>query len=365
MVRSHAADSAKEKELREKVQAGSQELDDYRLLAKLLGSKGAHEEAAGLYRRALDLPLTHFWKAVLSLELGLLLYDAMGEEQEARPLAQDAVSLFSKEPDSPRVLFGRGSAYALLAHCLWRTENSRAVEAARQALGLLERVIAEAPNLGGIENAYRDSAHLQNLLGKPGSAIPLYKKALQHDLDDADRLSCLTFLSHVLRDAGRFGEAEQAIDDAFRYVGADEGGALPRLHFERGLIRRSTNRSAQAKSSFEQAREALQLPPRRREDPYFLTELHWNLGELHYESTDWREAAEEFREVLKHHPEDDPHHRDALLWLGHCYLATQDYGNARDCYEEVLASPDATEAQIGAARKGVAALPPLPKQRLH
>ena len=364
MAESYAPDAAKEQELREKIRAGSQELDDYLDLADLLRAGGRTHEVVPQYREALNLPLTNLQRAEVSTELGWVLYDPLCEEAEARTLAENAIHLLAEEPESPEVLFARASSHGLLAHSVWRTDESTGAEAARQALASYDRGIAESSSTEQIAQAYYDSARLQNLLGKHEVAIPLFGKALECGLHDLDRLYCLITLSNSLRRANHLAEAERVLNEALQHVEADKG-ALPRIYFERGLILRSTGRPAEAWRSFQEALEALKSDPALSEDEHFLTEASWNLGELSYEAGNYEKAAASFRAVLSIHPEDDSTQRDALLWLGHCYIGTRNYGKARDCYEEVLASRHATEAQLASARDGMAALPPLPKQRLH
>ena len=364
MDASQAPDSVNEQELTEKIRAGSKELGDYRDLAFVLASAGRYDDIIPLYEQALRLPLTDFQRAKVSLELGWILRDLLGQQAQPQVLAETAISLLSNEPDDPEVLFLRGSSHGLLAYCVWRTDENSGVEAARLAVEYMERVIAERPNLGGIGEVYCDSARLQNLLGNATKAIVLCEEALQHELDEADRLSCLIYLAEALRCAHRLDEAERAIGEAFRHVEADKG-MLPRLYYEKGLIERSTNRSAGACSTFFQAVAALETHPRLRRDPLLVREIHWNLGELYYESRQYKEAAEALQQVVLHYSENEPYRSNALLMLGHCHLGTGSYVKARNCYEEVLSVPDAPEADRVAAREGLAALPPPARQRFR
>lgn len=254
------ADPSRERELREKIRAGSQELDDYHDLVHLLFSSGRPEEVVPLYRQALKLSLTHVQRARVSVELGWTLLDAMGKEAEARTLAEDAISLLANEPEDSEVLFVRGEGRALLASSVWRRDETAGTDAAWLALAALECVIAESPDLEQVTQALRDAARLQNLLGKPEMAIPLCEKALERDLSPVGRLHTLITLSDALLDANRPGEAGQVVDEAFQYLEGDKG-ALPRLHFQRGLVLRAMSRPAEARESFRQGLKALQSHP--------------------------------------------------------------------------------------------------------
>ena len=63
-------DQQAEKELRQKIEVGSQDPDDYRNLTDLLFPSGRYDEVITLLQKALTLPLTVFKKAQLSMELG-------------------------------------------------------------------------------------------------------------------------------------------------------------------------------------------------------------------------------------------------------------------------------------------------------
>ena len=97
MAESYAPDAAKEQELREKIRAGSQELEDYHDLAHLLLSSGRPDEVVPLYRQAPNLSLKNAQRGKVSVELGWTLLDVSGKEAEARTLAEAAISLLADE----------------------------------------------------------------------------------------------------------------------------------------------------------------------------------------------------------------------------------------------------------------------------
>ncbi len=364
MTESTPVDQQSEAELQQRIAEGSAEIGDYRDLTNMLISAERDEEAVTLYQQALNLPLRNLQKARVSMELGWIHYELRGQRTQAQMLAQRAISLLSSEEENPEVLFLRGMSQSLLAHCVWFTDAKSGAEAARVALEWLERVMVESPDFEEVAVAYGDAARLHNLLGNTEKAITLCQKMLDQKLDKRDRLSCLIVLGEALRRERRFTEAGQVGEEALRNWEADKG-MLPRLYFERGLIQRLTNRPTEAQRTFQQVLAALQAHPTLCNDPHFLAEVHWNLAELYYESEAYREAAAAFQEVLAHHAKDDPYHRNALLWLGHCHLGTGAHAEARDCYQEVLNSPHASETEKASAREGLAALPPLRKRWFH
>lgn len=183
-------------------------------------------------------------------------------------------------------------------------------------------------------------------------------------MNDVDRLSGLVVLAEAFRRQGRFADAERTLEESFRYVKTHRR-VLPIIYFNLGLVQRGTNRLADARKSFEEALRVVQDDPHLRNDSHFLTELHWNLGEVCYEVGNYREAAAAFRQVVNLQPKDNEYRCNALLWLGHSYLGMGDYAGGRRCYEDVLATRDASEEQKAAAKEGLQALPTLPKKWLH
>lgn len=357
-------DSPGEAELRQRIAEGSHSPADHRDLSLVLASKGQYDEAASVLRQALELSLGNVQRVKVSLELGWLLHDVMGQVTPSRALAQDAWSLLAKERDTPEVCFLRGSCQALIAHCMWFTDANAGAEAARLGLEWLQRLIVESPDYEGTAMAYYEGARLYSMLGNAQKAVAFCEECLQHELDEHDRGSCLIVFAEALRCAKQFTRAEQVAKEALRYVGADKG-PLPLLYFTLGLIQRDANRPADARNTFQETLRVVEQNPFVRGDPDFLTQVHWNLGELYYESGEYGEAAAAFEQVLHHHQADDSHHRNALLWLGHCFVATRVHAKARDCYEEVLASPRASEIEKRSAQEGLAALPPPRNQRPH
>jgi hypothetical protein len=58
-----------------------------------------------------------------------------------------------------------------------------------------------------------------------------------------------------------------------------------------------------------------------------------------------------------HYPEDSSGRRRAYLWLGDCHADLGMPAEARSDYEQVLASPGASDEERAAAHEGLAALP--------
>jgi tetratricopeptide (TPR) repeat protein len=76
-----------------------------------------------------------------------------------------------------------------------------------------------------------------------------------------------------------------------------------------------------------------------------------NSARIAYESGDYKEAAGKFEEVLGQQPETDPDRWNTVIWLGSCYLGLGDYSKEQECYQRVLASRYAADADKLLARQ--------------
>jgi tetratricopeptide (TPR) repeat protein len=339
-----------EQRLREKIADGSQDPDDYRNLTDLLFPSGHYDEAIALYRRALTLPLTGFKKAQLSMELGWIYYE-IGQQEQAAPLAREALSFLPNDSESAEVLYCLGSSQALLSFSDFFAERDDGAEAARLALKWLEKAIADGSQFEDKPHLYIDAARIYCALGDVEKAIVHCESCLNREIKTSARLQCLIIYSQALQQKERFAEAEGAITQAFKYGENYKSGLLHTLHLERGNILRLTNRLAESKASFEQAVAALKSDPYFHSDVEILGEIQLNLATVSYELGDYKEAISACNEALLTKSKDDPSYAAVLYWLGCSYEGSEDLPKARACYIEALALSSATEDDKILARK--------------
>jgi len=344
-------DEQAEKQLRQKIAAGSQDPDDYRNLTDLLFPSGRYDEMIALYRQALTIPLTGFKKAQLWMELGWIYYE-IGQRGEATLLARQALSLLSTEPKGAEVLFCLGSSQAVLSLSDSFADPNAGVEAARVAIDWLEQAIADQSEFKDKPNTFIDAARLHCMLGNMDNAIIHCETCLGQSLTEMQRIICLIVYAQCLQGKERFVEAEQAIAEAFRYGKNYKSGSYT-LYMELGAIQRFTRRLTESRKSYEQALAALKSDPYFHNDSEILGEIHFNLATVCYELEEFQDAISGYSEVLRCKAKDVPSHWTALYWLGRSYEAKEDYGKARDCWAEVLASPIATEDDKRLARQGL------------
>jgi tetratricopeptide (TPR) repeat protein len=98
--------------------------------------------------------------------------------------------------------------------------------------------------------------------------------------------------------------------------------------------------------------EVLAAPHATEDDRSLAREsLTWSLAKRHYQSGEYREAAAAFEELVSQYSNEDSKYWNAVLWLGSCHQGLEDHRKAKDCFEEVLASSCASEADKVAAKK--------------
>lgn len=89
------------------------------------------------------------------------------------------------------------------------------------------------------------------------------------------------------------------------------------------------------------------------------------LAKISYELKEYAKAAAVFQEILPHYDNDDPNYSNISLVLGYCFEAMGAAAKARDCYEKILASRCAWEADTASARESLRRLPPSSKGTYH
>jgi tetratricopeptide (TPR) repeat protein len=356
-------DRPEAKRLREKILAGSQDIQDYRALAGILMESGEEEETLALLEKALDLPLPDVEQAALSADVALFLYE-FGREDRAITVAQAALSQVAGRGDSADVLMIRGLSHAVLAHSLYASDRTSSDRQARLALQAFEHLMSRFPDSEEFAEACRYAGWVCGLTGEHAKAVNLYKTSLQVEPAGKNKLACLVWLANALRCQESYTEAEERLREALRMVVADKR-MLPRIYFELGKIQRLTDRPEEALITFEQVLAKLEQNPSLRSDRDFISEIKWELGYLYSGAKRYGEAILNFREVLGRLPDQGYPYCNVLVSLGTCYLAVGQYAGARDCYREVLACERASQEERHVAEEGLSRLPPVSGPRTH
>lgn len=352
MTADYYPDGQAEQELRQKIAAGSQDPDDYRNLADLLFPSGRYDEMIALYCQAETFSLTGFKQAQLSMELGWIYY-GIGQPEQATFFARKALALLSTEPKNGEVLYCLGASQTLLSLNDSFVDPSSGASAARLALEWLEQAIADGSKFRDKPYAYIDAARLHGTLGNMDEAITYCETCLGQEVNEMQRVDCLIVYAQSLQNKERYVEAENAIAEAFRYGKNYKSGIRHTLYMELGAIQRFTNRQTESRKSYEQALAALKSDPYLHSDTEILGEVYFGLAVVCYERAEYQDAISAYSEVLRCKSENNPSYWTALCWLGRSYEAIEDYGKARDCYAEVLASTSTTDDDKNLARRGL------------
>jgi tetratricopeptide (TPR) repeat protein len=359
------ADPKDEQELRARIRAGSRAFEDYRALADiLLNTPGREDEGLAILVQALDLPLPGPERAGVAADVGWRLYE-FGKDEEAIRAAQGALSDIADQAEMSEVLMIRGLSHATLAFSRYPTDPAGSDRDARLALKAFEQYLGQHASPENLVAVCLHAARIHGLRQDYAKAIALYEKAMQAEPSDWNRLNCLIYIGNALRCLRRYTDAGESLREALALVEVDRR-RLPMIYFELGKVHRLTNHPEEAVTAFEQALKALDLSPIMRRDRVFVTETRWELGNSYYDVKGYEKAIAAFREALRDLPEVYPYlYCHTLLSLGHCYLATRQYAGARDCYEEVLASEQASREEKETAQEGLSRLPPLPPPTIH
>jgi tetratricopeptide (TPR) repeat protein len=81
-----------------------------------------------------------------------------------------------------------------------------------------------------------------------------------------------------------------------------------------------------------------------------------SFGKAYYETRSFAEAVAAFEDVIASCSQNEPHRFHVLVWLGYSYVAVGMDDSARDCFQKVLASPVASEAERISARNALVRL---------
>ena len=115
--------------------------DDYTRLGGLSFLTGNLQEAVTLFRRAINLAQTSLQKARVCIEFGWVYYE-IGQLEEAKALAQQALGLLVAEADRPELFACRGAIQTLTAQLEGGKDAETGRSAAHVALKTLEKALA-------------------------------------------------------------------------------------------------------------------------------------------------------------------------------------------------------------------------------
>lgn len=346
--------SEEERDLRARLNAGVAPPEDYRQLANLLKAEGRLQEAVAVYEEALQKGSRGVQIARLGWELAELLYYSFAKSSEAALAAERAVEVLRGESDTRECLLIRGLCYSLLSQA--RREDE--LQWLQRAVQTLETVLAQAGDDTDTAAAEYELARCCYELRHTDRSIALCRAYLRRDLPGVDRHLALTILAESLLFERRLGEAEEAVREALEYAAADTAG-LFNSYVTLGVILRAAGRPGDARSAFETALELVGDRAHMGDIPDSLRVVYQNLGELYYRDREFERAIAAFRALLS--IDSGPSRHRILNWLGTCCAALGRRAEARQYYQQVLASAEVSDVDKADAEAGLSNTDILPE----
>jgi tetratricopeptide (TPR) repeat protein len=190
------------------------------------------------------------------------------------------------------------------------------------------------------------AAQMYLALDDPEGAIVWGERYLACESEEAACVEFASVLARAYRLIGRIEDAERTLTQALFQIESAKHAAASIYH-EQALVYRAAGRIREARVALERAVGAEEF-----EDEARAAELWITLGELCYDEGNFSEAALQFEQALARIPEDIAWRRYALVWLGRCRVELEAYAEARECFAEVLASPEASPQDQQEAQRG-------------
>ncbi len=321
---------------------GSQEVGEFCRQAKVLCEERRFDAAVRLYEQTLGLPLAKRDRGRVLALLSRLLERVYGGSERALGMAQEAVSLLANAGETPEVWALRGISQGVAALSVAFRNGPAAMARARQALADLERAAEQAVN----PEVYGMGAEMYLLLEEPEPALTWGQRYVAVERDEGARAAFAGTMVRAYRMAGRPDEADRTLTEALFRLDLCKYAAAT-LYHEQGQLYRAAGRWREARVALERAVGAAAY-----EDQGRTAELWVSLGELCYDEGNFAEAAEQFERALALLPEDVGWRRYGLIWLGRCRVEVGACEQARECFAEVLASPEASEEEQMEAQRG-------------
>lgn len=175
---------------------------------------------------------------------------------------------------------------------------------------------------------------------------------------DKDKADAQRGLANLDYESGRYKEAATAYQQALAYYGNDDSSRSGILLWL-GYCYQRIGSSAKARDCFE---ETLASPHASSDEKGWARS---GLARLDFEAGNYQKAAAAFQRVLVHRANNDSEHFCTLLWLGRCYEQIGTSAEARECFEQVVASAYASADDKAYAHRSLVRLPPAKTPRYH
>jgi tetratricopeptide (TPR) repeat protein len=152
-------------------------------------------------------------------------------------------------------------------------------------------------------------------------------------------------------ESGKYNEAAAAFEEVISHYTKEDSDYWPAIVWL-GSCYEGLGAYAKAQTLYEQALDS----PHTSDANKVIARrgLARSLARHFYEAREYKEAVTRYEEVLGHYPETDPNRWNTMIWLGSCYQGLGAYAKEQECYQRVLASRYAADADKLLARKKLA-----------
>jgi tetratricopeptide (TPR) repeat protein len=275
------------------------------------------------------------------------LYRLLGEMDAASKHCHEALRLALTDRERSDYLHRLGAIYS---------DAGKPAEAAQTIREALKYARDYAPNawiyyqLGVAERAL---GHLVEARAKLQKALSIVDAdPVWHD--DCDHLIIINLpiaeISFELEDFGIAAATYQKLSCLY-----PEPAAIWSCHMWLASCQIHLRQLAKARASLEKIAEAPQVSEDVRDHARKC--LFLDLAFAHYDSGEYQPSISACKSALSLCTESDLLRQEILLHLGHSYWMTKSYAEARKCYEQTIALPQATQVYLNSAEECLARLP--------
>lgn len=333
-------------ELETRIEKGSIVLDDYLRLGKIYLERGEFNKLLNLYEKALFLPLTNIERALIMYEKGQAI-DLLGKKEEAILCYEQSLKLLSNEKESDLILDIKGMNYYNLSLLLYN--EKKGYEYARKALEELNHLLGKYPAHKERYAIYSYLSELYCRFNEFDKALEIYKKGFEISKNNEEKVWCLCGIASVYRDKGDYRKSEENYKQALNI--AKDKKFLSKINFEMGRMYFDSKHTEEAIEAFNNALNYRAYDPVLRNNKEYIADIFWHLGTLTYHNKNYDKVIEYLSKTVENIGENHVYYCNTHITLGHCYLAKEEYSNARDHYNKALFSSLATKEEINMANE--------------
>ncbi len=331
--------------LEARINAGSDNLDDYFDLGKLYFDRGDFKSFIELYELALKLPLNRLDRATVILELGRV-YESLGEQGKCTHLYKEALTILGDERDSAYVIDLHSMCHYNLAVHLGSHDD--VIYHAEQALAGFTSLIERYPGYDVDKGViYSHMGELYLMLGREEEALIAYKLSFEHSSENEGQVWSLNGMAAIYRRLGRLQEAEESYRQAL--VTAKSKSLYSKNHYDLGEVLEMKGQDLAALGEFHKALLFRVDDVVLRSSNEYLVDILWSIGSVNYRLGNCEETLKHLERVISMLTENHRLFCNTHIIIGHCFVEQGYFKRASIHYNKALFSPLATKEEIEVA----------------